>query len=94
MAATPCVSGTVPRAHDAQQTHRYLRTSAIRTGHESSHSLDCRASSHAPMMRKDPVAIFDLPSTELRRTVPDRHEPADFDAFWAGDARRDARPTA
>jgi cephalosporin-C deacetylase len=29
------------------------------------------------------VALFDLPLAELERYVPERNEPADFDAFWA-----------
>jgi len=35
--------------------------------------------------------LFDLPLAELRVYKPDREEPADFDAFWAGtlaDARK------
>jgi cephalosporin-C deacetylase len=30
------------------------------------------------------VALFDLPLAELQAYRPDRDEPADFDAFWAG----------
>lgn len=29
------------------------------------------------------MALFDLPLDELREYLPDRDEPADFDAFWA-----------
>ena len=29
------------------------------------------------------MPFFDMPLEELQRYVPDRHEPADFDAFWA-----------
>jgi cephalosporin-C deacetylase len=29
------------------------------------------------------MAQFDLPLAELETLLPDRHEPADFDAFWA-----------
>jgi cephalosporin-C deacetylase len=29
------------------------------------------------------MAEFDLPLEELRRYAPERHEPADFDAFWS-----------
>ena len=39
------------------------------------------------------MAQFDLPLAELEALLPERHEPADFDAFWArtlGEAR--ARP--
>ena len=30
------------------------------------------------------MAVFDLPLEELRSYSPERNEPADFDAFWAG----------
>jgi len=30
------------------------------------------------------MAFYDKPLSELRTYVPDREEPADFDAFWAG----------
>ena len=39
------------------------------------------------------MAAFDLPLDELRSYLPDRREPADFDAFWAAnltEARRHA----
>ena len=41
------------------------------------------------------MAQFDLPLEELRRYLPERHEPADFDAFWAttlADARSSSGP--
>lgn len=41
--------------------------------------------------QNEPVSQFDLPLEELELYRPERHEPADFDAFWAdtlADARR------
>jgi cephalosporin-C deacetylase len=36
------------------------------------------------------MAFFDLPLSQLESYLPDRHEPADFDAFWS-DTLADAR---
>ena len=40
------------------------------------------------------MALFDLPLEELETYLPQRVEPADFDAFWAETLARSAPVTA